>query len=189
MVLCMDGESRESFSDVRAIFLMLLLLFTFARSESPLAKTKVGKENFDVEKQLCLRDVRISRVEGVSTAQFRLKGIKQDTLGQRAAVKGDGDWVTVAATGDKFDIAMWLQLYFSFFEGACPGDKPLFVDAPDGAAPWIYNAALTAVRELWARTPGVSAAEANTCGLHGLRMSGNVGVTRGLGKETAEGTT
>ena len=93
---------------------MLLLLFTFARSESPLPKTKDGKENFDVEKQLCLRDVRISRVEGVSTAQFRLKGIKQDTLGQRAAAKGDGDWVIVAATGDKFDITMWLQLYFSF---------------------------------------------------------------------------
>ena len=111
-----DGANRESFSDVRAIFLMLLLLFTFARSESPLAKTKAGKENFDPEKQLCLQDVRILRVEGVSSAQFRLKGIKHDTLGQRAAAKGDGDWVIVAATGDKFDITMWLQLYFSFFK-------------------------------------------------------------------------
>ena len=126
--------------------------------------------------------MRISRVEGVSTAQFHLKGIKQDTLGQRAAARGDGDWVIVAATGDKFDITMWLQLY----EGTHPDDEPLFVDAPDGATPWVYTSALNAVRELWARTPGVSAAEANTCGLHGLRVSGNVGVTRGLGKETAK---
>ena len=82
-----DGADRGNFNDVRAVLLMLLLLFTFARSESPLAKTKDGKENFDVEKQLCLRDVRILKVQGMSTAQFRLKGIKQDTLGQLRATE------------------------------------------------------------------------------------------------------
>ena len=183
-----DTADRTNFDDVRAVLLMLMLLFTFARSESPLPKTKDGKENFDPEKQLCLSDVRIKLVADKTTAQFRLKGIKQDTLGQRAAAQGEGDWVIVAGTGDtdRFDITMWLQLYFSFFSNTRPDDEPLFVDAPGDATPWIDSAALTACRELWARTPGVTTAEANTCGLHGLRVSGNVGVTRELGKEIAK---
>ena len=78
------------------------------------------------------------------------------------------------------------RLYFSFFKGVCPDHEPLFFDAPNSATPWIYSAALVAVRELWARTPSVTADEVSTCGLHGLRVSGNVGVTRGLGKETAK---
>ena len=98
-----DAADRTKFEEVRAILLMWLWLFTFARSESPLPKTRNGKEDFNPEKQLCLGDVRIAKVAGKSTALFRLKGIKQDTLGQRAAAQGEGDWVIVASTGDQFD--------------------------------------------------------------------------------------
>ena len=92
----------------------------------------------------------------------------------------------VASTGDRFDITLWLQLYFSFFNDSRPDDEPLFVDSPGEATPWIYSSTLSACIELWARTPGVTKAVASTFGLHGLRVSGNVGVTRGLGKEVAK---
>jgi hypothetical protein len=130
--------------------------------------------------------VRVASVAGKLTAQFRLKGIKQDTLGQRATAQGDGDWVIVASTGDQYDILVWLQRYFSFFAQSRPGSDPFFVSRPDEARPWLYQGALVACRMLWARTPGVTEAMTATCGLHGLRVGGNGGVTRVLGRWLAK---
>ena len=174
-----------SFRDCRAILLMLLLLFSFARSESPVAKNLTGPDSFDAEKQLCVRDVRVQVVAGKRTGQFRLKGIKQDTLGQRATAQGEGDWVIIGETGDDFCILRWLQRYFSFFQGARAPDAPFFV-RDDFETPYLYGGGLDDIRELWSRTPGVTPAMAKTCGLHGLRVSGNTGTTRAFGRWLAK---
>jgi hypothetical protein len=174
------------FEEVRAVLIMLMLLFTFARSESPVPKNLTGPGAFNSEKQLCSCDVRVATVAGKQTVQFRLKGIKQDTLGQRATAQGDGDWVIVGSTGDQYDIVLWLRRYFSFFSEARSPKDPFFVFSPRETRPWLYQGALDACRELWARTPGVTSEMAATCGLHGLRVGGNGGVTRVLGRWLAK---
>ena len=76
---------------------------------------------------------------------------------------------------------------FSFFTEVRSLDEPFFVSRPGEATPWTYGSALTARRKLWARTPDATTAMANTCGLHGrLRVGGNVGVTRQLGRSLAK---
>ena len=55
----------------------------------------------------------------------------------------------------------------------------------DTSQAYLYRSAMDHCRELWARTPGVSLEMAKTCGLHGLRVAGNNGVTKTKGKELA----
>ena len=85
----------------------------FARSESPLPTSVNGADAFNADIRsyvFVVCDVQVRQIKGVATAQFFLKGIKQDTLGQRATAQGDGDWVIVARTGDQYDTLVWLKL-------------------------------------------------------------------------------
>jgi hypothetical protein len=114
--------------------LMLVLLYTFARSESPLAKANSGEGEFDLEKHLAKQDVQFVVVEKLPSVRFRLKEIKQDPLGQRAAAQGEGDWVVVASTApDAYDIVMWTRLYFSFMHNR-PGAVTLSSSRGEGRA-------------------------------------------------------
>lgn len=182
------GADPASMADCRAVLIMLLLVYTFARSESPVPKNRTGPDSFNDEKQLCVKDVRVRTVAGRRTAQWRLKGIKQDTLGQRAAAQGDGDWVIVGELDGElaeFSILLWLQRYFSFFVEARDPGAPFFV-CDDLVSVYTYGQATEDCRRLWALTPGVTLAQAAACGLHGLRVAGNCGTTRSLGKWLAK---
>ena len=76
---------RTSFVAVQATVVMLL--FTFARSESPLALAFTGENAFNADKQMQVKDVRV-----VSKAvHVRLKGIKQDPRMQRPEAAGNED--------------------------------------------------------------------------------------------------
>ena len=54
------------FWDVQAVLLMLILLFTFARSESPLAKSHTGAGRFDPWTNLQVQDVKVMTVNNVA---------------------------------------------------------------------------------------------------------------------------
>ena len=64
---------RSSFEEVQLVVLIILLLFTFSRSECPLPKTQ---SSFTLEENASVTDVRVLQWEGRLTVQMRLKTIK-----------------------------------------------------------------------------------------------------------------
>lgn len=168
---------RTSFVAVQATVVMLMLLFTFARSESPLALAFTGENAFNADKQMQVKDVRV-----VSKAvHVRLKGIKQDPRMQRPEAAGNEDWIVIGdVPGSDFSIMFWVQLLFSFHQGARDQDAPFFVDR-DRRRPYLYSKATVDIRALWAAVVGQ--AEADSCGLHGLRVAGYDAARRGPGGE------
>ena len=168
---------RTSFVAVQATVVMLMLLFTFARSESPLALAFTGENAFNADKQMQVKDVKV-----VSGAVFvRLKGIKQDPRMQRPEAAGNEDWIVIGdVPGSDFSIMFWVQLLFGFHHGARDQDAPFFVDR-DRRRPYLYSKATVDIRALWAAVVGQ--AEANSCGLHGLRVAGYDAARRGPGGE------
>ena len=156
---------RRSFVEVQAAVVMLVLLFTFARSESPLALAFSGENAFNGDKQMQVKDVKV--VSGA--VLVRLKGIKQDPRMQRPEAAGNEDWIVIGdVPGSDFSIMFWMQLLFSFHRGARQPDAPFFVDR-DRTRPYLYSKATADIRALWAKVVGPT--EAKTCGLHGLRVT------------------
>jgi hypothetical protein len=179
---------KTKFKEVQNVLVQLFLLNTFSRSESPLATSYTGAGAFDPLKNLQVQDVKVETVAGALCVGIRLKAIKQDAQLQRPEAQGDGDWVWVADTDGPCGIIQWLQLFFSFFDARRPPFSPFFVahDPRHAGEAYLYPHALTDARELWARTPGVSAVLAKTCGLHGLRVAGHNGTSRVLGKAVSK---
>jgi hypothetical protein len=177
--------SKSVFWEVQAMLLQLLLLYTFARSESPLQKSWTGEGAFDPLKNLQVRDVKVETIAGKLAMGVRLKAIKQDPRMQRPEAQGEGDWVWIGESDGDTNIIIWLKLYFSFFSGVTRDPfSPFFVER-DMRQGLTYAHGTKDVRELWARTPGVSPELAKSCGLHGLRVAGNNGTTKTLGKDIA----
>jgi hypothetical protein len=176
---------KTVFWEVQAMLLQLLLLYTFSRSESPLQKSWTGDGAFDPMKNLQVRDVKVTTVGGKLAMGVRLKAIKQDPRMQRPEAQGDGDWVWIGESEGDTNIMFWLKLYFSFFQGVNRDPLEPFFQARDRRRGLLYAQGMSDVRELWARTPGVTTELAKTCGLHGLRVAGNNGTTKSLGKELA----
>ena len=176
-----------SFRHVQSVLLQLILLYTFSRSESPLASSHTGEGSFDPLKHLQVQDVRVSTVSGRLAVEVRLKAIKQDPRMERASARGEGDWVVVGEHDTQhLNIVFWLQRYFSFFADRRDETAPFFVESPTSARALLYKRGLDNVRSLWASIPGVSVADATTCGLHGLRVAGHNGTSRTLGREVAQ---
>lgn len=176
---------KTSFKEVQNVLVQLILLNTFSRSESPLAKSYTGAGAFDPMKNLQVQDVKVEVVAGKQCVGVRLKAIKQDARMERPEARGDGDWVWISDTEGPCGIIQWLMLFFSFFQdGRRLATSPFFVtcDTARTGMGYLYSHALADARELWARTAGVTAALAKTCGLHGLRVAGHNGTTRTLGK-------
>ena len=168
---------RTSFVAVQAAVVMLMLLFTFARSESPLALAFTGENAFNADKQMQVKDVKV--VSGA--VLVRLKGIKQDPRMQRPEAAGNEDWIVIGdVPGSDFSIMFWVQLLFGFHHGARDQDAPFFVDR-DRRRPYLYSKATVDIRALWAAVVGQE--EANSCGLHGLRVAGYDAARRGPGGE------
>ena len=168
---------RTSFVAVQAAVVMLMLLFTFARSESPLALAFTGENAFNADKQMQVKDLKV--VSGA--VLVRLKGIKQDPRMQRPEAAGNEDWIVIGdVPGSDFSIMFWVQLLFGFHHGARDQDAPFFVDR-DRRRPYLYSKATVDIRALWAAVVGQ--AEANSCGLHGLRVAGYDAARRGPGGE------
>ena len=149
----------SSFREVQAAFLMLTLLFTFARTESPLPKAVSGAGQFDATQHWGVEDVQVTSLEGKRTVGLRMKAIKQDQRMERPEAAGNEDWVWIGDVDDQdFSICRWLQLVFAFHGAARLKGEPFFVQqaqaaAPGGARPkpLTYAQALSDVRKLWAR--------------------------------------
>ena len=179
------GVDVSCFWEVQCMVLMLMLLFTFSRSETPLPGAASGENGLDFSKHLLVQDVKLEIVGGKRTVGFRLKAIKQDPRMQRPAAQGEGDWVWVGDAPGPCSMVMWLQRLFQFYSARRSATEPFFVSR-DGSHALLYRQGLRDCRELWSRTPGVSAEMAKTCGLHGLRVAGNNGTRKTKGKSLAK---
>ena len=168
----------NSFEEVQAAVLMLMLLFTFARSETPCPKSHSGEGALDPTKHLLVRDVEVRQHAGKPYLGVRLKSIKQDSRMERPEAAGNEDWVMVGNAEGVFSILLWMTRLFAFHGRARDPDGPFFVDN-DRVRALTYSRALTLVRALWAKAS--SPAEAKKYGLHGLRVAGYNAGKRGSG--------
>ena len=173
--------NRASFKEVQLVILQLILLFTFARSESPLPRSFTGLDGFDAGKHLMVCDVEVRAASASLPAHVavRLKGIKQDPRMERPEAAGNDDWILIGdLPGTIFSILDWMQLLFRLHGTARDSSAPFFVTPGDEARrPYRYRSALDDVRVLWARVSTVE--EAERYGWHSLRVTGYDKARRG----------
>ena len=164
-------------------FLIVLLLFTFSRSECPCPKAFTGRECYDKAEHFNVGDFDIRHVGGRRALFVRFRAIKQDKRVERPEAAGDGDWAVLGEIpGSHFCPIMWF-LRLQRFYGHRPDKRgPFFLD-PDGVRPLIYGKALDAFHDLQ-RAVNVSADE--LAGLHGLRVEGHNSTKNGLGAGIAQ---
>ena len=168
----LESVDMSSFEEVQSALLMVMMFFSFSRSESPCPKSFTGKGSFDPTKHLMVCDVEIRVLKGVAYLAIRLKSIKQDPRMERPEAAGNEDWVLLGVADGVFNILMWLSAFWGFFpkDGSSaprPADSPFFRDC-DGHRCLTYDNALKATRRLYAKV--ASAEEAASYGLHGLRV-------------------
>ena len=168
----------RKFEEVQAAVLMLMLLFTFARSETPCPKSHTGEGALDPNKHLLVRDVEVRRYQNNSYVAVRLKSIKQDARMERPEAAGGEDWIIIGDASGDFSILMWLTRLFAFHGRARDSNGPFFLDS-DRVRALTYSRAMVAIRALWAKAS--SHEEAMKYGLHGLRVAGYNAGKRGKG--------
>ena len=161
----LEDADEASFEDVCFNFFIVLLLFTFSRSECPCPKTFDG---FDPEEHWQVCDIRWRCVDGAWCLAVRFKKIKQDPrITRPAAAPGEGDWAYVGDAPEPFSVLKWFRAYMQFFpQGREPGD-PFFL-ARDRTRPYTYSAAMSDLRQRCARIN----VDGNLYGIHGLRVEG-----------------
>jgi hypothetical protein len=160
------------FWEVQIGHLMLVLLFTFARSETPLPKSFTGEGALDEETHMLVRDFKIVPAQGelATHAGVRLKSTKTDQRMERPEAAGNEDWVKIGDVPDSvFSLLAMTQRLFALHGAARVEDAPFYLDH-DRRRPYLYGKALSDMRKLLARV--VSKEEAFSVGLHGLRVAG-----------------
>jgi hypothetical protein len=164
--------NHHIFWEVQCVHLILVLLFTFARSETPLPKAYTGEDSFDPLKNLEVDDLRVVAATPRLYAhlEVRMKAQKADPRMERPEAAGNNDWILIGEAEDElFSMLRWTQELFAWHGERRPGDAPFYVDR-DRTRPYLYGKAMADMRELLARV--TTKDEAYSYGLHGLRVSG-----------------
>jgi hypothetical protein len=152
---------RTNFMEVQIALLVLMLYFTFQRSELPCPKTY---GSLDHSKHLFVRHMQPHEggtrwAVGVTKADPRAERLSGDA--------GPGrEWIVVGEVDDElFDMRTWLALFYSMLPpGPRDPDSPFFV-AADMKRPLIYSNALSGFHD-FLRKGGVDDPDE---GLHGIR--------------------
>ena len=162
--MILEDTDELSFEDVCFSFFLVILMFTFSRSECPCPKTFDG---FDPEEHWQVCDIRWRCVDGVWCLAVRFKKIKQDPRITRPAATNDGDWAYIGDAPEPFSILKWFKAYMHFFPHGRNPEEPFFL-ARDRSRPYTYSAAMADLRARCVRV-GVDGA---LYGIHGLRVLG-----------------
>lgn len=168
------------FWQVNAFFLLLIMYFTFSRSECPCPKTYTGRECFDDKQHWQVRDFDIRALSTGAYALFvRFKKVKQDPRIQRPEVRGDGgapgtareggsDWSVVGdIPGHVLSPFVWYRRLMQFYPNGRDKTDPMFMDS-NRKRPYLYSTALTDVKRLIALVQP----DDTNYGLHGARVGG-----------------
>ena len=116
----LESVDMSSFEEVQTALLMVMMFFSFSRSESPCPKSFAGAGSFDDTKHLRVCDVELRVHKGVVYLAIRLKSIKQDPRMERAEAAGNADWVYIGMADGVFNILFWLTFGASFQTMAPP---------------------------------------------------------------------
>ena len=182
--LMVEAADQSSFRDVQAIFLILLLLFTFSRSETPCPKAHTGRDAYSPDVHLNVQDIDVKPIDDKPALQVRFRRIKQDQRVERPAARGEGDWSIVGdMPGTIFSIIHWYVLLAALHGSARVPDSPFFVDPGDTSRALTYGQALDDVKR---RQRDVGVPEDKIAGLHGLRVEGYNGTRDVLGADVAQ---
>ena len=168
--------------EVQLAFLLIVMLFTFSRSECPCPKTFTGPHSWDPNKHWMVRDIVIRCVSGVYVLAVRFKSIKQDRrierpeahgdhrleVPQGEAVKGGSDWSFIGdLPGHALSPFHWYRLLMGFYPGPRAETSPFFLSV-DMTRPLTYAGAMRDFKALLSRV----SPEDTDFGLHGLRVEG-----------------
>ena len=173
----LGSVDRSNQRQVQMALLILMLYFTFQRSEFPCPKTYDG---IDPQKHCLVRHMEPH--EGGT--RWAIGTTKADPRAERlTSDAGPGrEWIVIGQVDDAlFDMRVWLCLFLSFFPaGPRDPDSPFFV-AKDLQRPLIYREALAEYRDfLRGHVP-----DPGKFGLHGVRSEGFVVCSNSVGEEAA----
>ena len=180
----------DDFASVQFVFFMLVLLFTFSRSECPCPKNFTGAEAWDDERHWMVRDFKLQATQVGETVKYvlavRFKAVKQDPRVERPtarvageekgeAQKGGSDWAYVGdVPGSVLSILTWYERFMAFFPDRRAPTEPMFL-ARDRVRPYTYRAAMSDLKEQLQRF----SPDDTDYGLHGLRVLGyNLSIVR-----------
>ena len=174
----------NDFWEVQFGFFILVLLFTFSRSECPCPKTL---DSWDSESHWQTKDFRLFTMMERIVLGVRFKKIKQDRRLERPAARPtddepgvSGDWCHIGDVPDSiFSIVTWAHRLFAFQVPRTP-DSPMFRHR-DQVRPMTYSSALEFLHVMQLRV-GVSVLP----GLHGIRVTGNNLSKNGNGEEMTQ---
>ena len=174
-----EAVNTASFMDVQLYFFLLILFFTFSRSECPCPKHYTGPESWDDNKHWMVRDIVIRLVSDVYVLCVRFKAIKQDARIERPSARGDGsdrgasqrggsDWSYIGDVPNSIlSPFMWYRRLMAFYDGPRPPTSPFFVDE-SRRKPFLYSTANRKLKELVGRVQPDDVDYA----CHGLRVEG-----------------
>ena len=139
------------FWEVQFMFFLVLLFFTFSRSECPCPKHFTGKQSWDDMKHWMVRDILIKPVQGVYVLAVRFKMIKQDRRIERPEARGDArlevpageakyggsDWSFIGDAPGPLSPFAWYRRLMHFYYGPRSQTDPFF-KARDRTRPYTY---------------------------------------------------
>ena len=173
----------DSFKSVQLVFLILLLAYTFSRTECPLPKSHKGDEAFDPDAHWRVEDIELVWQLGKRCLRVRFRRIKQDRRVERPDAQGDGDWSYIGEIpASKWCPVEW-YLKLVRLHGPRPLDGPFFVSPHNPAQAYLYGTAANHFKEAQV---GVGVSKDETTGYHGLRVFGWNRTKEGLGSELAQ---
>jgi len=163
----LQGVDASDFAMVQMAVVVLLLLFTFQRSEYPFPKTYGG---FDSTKHCRVRDMEPWQ----GGTRWAIGSTKADPRAER--LTGDAgagrEWIVIGEVDDDlFDLRSWLARFYSFFPPGPRDPDSAFFRAHDLVRVLTYSVALGDFRRfLTGHMPeGLTPEDA---GFHGVRVEG-----------------
>ena len=169
---------------VQMVFLILVLYYSFSRTECPCPKTYTGRDSFDEARHWTVSSFDIAPSAGVRALWVRFRAIKQDPRQERPAARGSGDWACLGDVPDtKWSPIKWYVRLAQLHGVARDPRSPMFVDKSDVRRPLLYRVARQCFIDL---QTAVGVAEGEHAGLHGLRVAGYNKVKTGLGGDMAQ---
>jgi hypothetical protein len=168
---------RDDFQECQFGLFLLILLFTFSRSECPCPKTVHGQDDFDPARHWQVKDILFVLHALRRCLDVNFKGIKQDPRVQRPTARGGVDYSTVGdVPGTMFSVVDWYLALSKHYGGPRDPDAPFFMNRAREHA-YTYGMAMADMKMMLRR---VGCAE--SYGLHSLRVLGYNLSKRGNGE-------
>ena len=162
--MILDDTDESSFEDVQFNVLLLVLSYTFSRTECPCPKTYDG---FDGSKHWRVRDFDAWTICGIVCLLVRFQAIKQDSRVERPAGRGDGDWSVIGGIpGSNWCIMKWIMILNRMHGVRQNKDGPMFLNK-DRQRPYTYG---NFAREYDSRQRRVGVEESDITHPHGIRV-------------------